>query len=50
MGCRQKQRITDRNGVWTEMGKLRTEAECEEKQRSKDRSGDGGNSSEGQEC
>ena len=37
MGCRQKQRITERNGVWTEMGKLQTETGCGQKQRTKDR-------------
>ena len=41
---------TENNGVWTETGKLRTEAECREKRRNKDRSGDARNSSEGQEC
>ena len=42
--------MTERNGVQIEMGKLRTEAECGEKWRNKDRSGDAGNSSEGWEC
>ena len=49
MGCGQKRRITEGNGVWTETGKLRTEAGCREKQRIKDRSRDARNGSEGWE-
>ena len=40
----------ERNGVQTETGKLRTEVECGEKWRNKDRSRDAGNGSEGREC
>ena len=49
----------DRNRVWTEMennkvqtemGKLQTETECGGKRRTKDRSGDAGNGSEGRKC